>query len=160
MELSISVLPLAPEMLSLQRAVNFKRRNNPIITAGRGERGCSLPLLKEGAFLRWSNVTMETSHPPQPSNAASDGASCWTLTGLGYKKPQGTMTEAPVCRSKGSSRSLLSQDQPRGKGNLALQILGGSVDGHCFSLILYAVLRWSASSFHETGSTVNLYADQ
>lgn len=71
------------------------------------------------------------------------------------------MTEAPVCRSKGPSRSLLSQDQPRGKGNLALQILEGSVDGRCFSLILYAVLRWSVSSFHETGPTVNsLYVDQ
>lgn len=66
-----------------------------------------------------------------------------------------------MCRSKGSSRPLLSQDQICGKGNLALQILGGSVDGRCFPLILYAVLCRSASSFQETGSTVNsLHADQ
>lgn len=66
-----------------------------------------------------------------------------------------------MCRSKESSRPLLSQDQHRGKGNLSLYILGGSVEGRCFPLILYAVLRWSASSFHKTGSTVNsLHADQ
>lgn len=70
MELPIGVLPPAPEMLSFQRAVNFKPRNNPIISAGRGGEGLFPTLLKEGAFLRWSSITMETSHPPQPGTAA------------------------------------------------------------------------------------------